>query len=371
MPTSKKIEKKKIEWTKSKKIAATVLGVAVIAAIVFGIIVAARGLGRIKPIKRTDMEAKVVGECAGYEVRYDELRFIACTCRSELEGKYGNYDSLDGEVKASFDAELKERVFDAIENNYAVLALAEEYGINANSRDVEKNVQAEVELFIEKYYAGEFEAYKDELEKMGLGDAFFRLIQKIDYIEKLLLEKFESEKIGVDYSVENIAEFTDYVMTGGDYVRTIHAFYPKTSQNINTSNSRQRAEDTAKMLAEISDGEKRYSAMRSAIGEAPFVAGISMTNDGIYFTYGQMEKEYEVAAFELDTYGVSGVIETADGYYVIMRLEPELETVKKKAGELLNQYHYVIIKNAIDAQKEKISFTPNEYFDSLVLGEIK
>ena len=110
--------------------------------------------------------------------------------------------------------------------------------------------------------------------------------------------------------------------------------------------------------------------MRLAIGEAPFVPGISMTSDGIYFTYGQMGKAYESAAFELDIYGVSGVIETEDGYYVIMRLEPELETVRKKAGELLTQYQYAVMKTAIDAQKEKIEFVPNEAFDALDLVEI-
>jgi parvulin-like peptidyl-prolyl isomerase len=125
------------------------------------------------------------------------------------------------------------------------------------------------------------------------------------------------------------------------------------------------------MLKAIVGGEARYSAMRSAIGEAPFVPGISMTSDGIYFTYGQMGDAYESAAFALDIYGVSDVVETADGYYVIMRLEPELETVRRKAGELLSQYQYAVIKKAIDGQKQKIEFAPNEAFDALSLVEIK
>ena len=262
-------------------------------------------------------------------------------------------------------------MLDAIENNYAVFALAQEHGIKIDSRDAEKHVQEAVELFVEQNYGGDFDLYKEALVQMGLSDAFFRLVQKTDYIENLLLEKFEDEKIGIEYSAENITEFTDYVMTGGDYVRTIHVFYPKTSQHINTSNSRERAEDAAGMLAAIADGEARYSAMRSAIGEAPFVPGISMTSDGIYFTYGQMGDAYESAAFELEAYGVSGVVETEDGYYVIMRLEPELDVVRRKASELLNQYRYAVMKKAVDEKKEEISFIPNEYFNRLTLGEVK
>ena len=371
MPESKKIEKKKFEWTKQKKIAATVIGVAFASAIVFGILVVAMRLGGVRPIRRTEQEAVVVGECAGYEVRYDELRFITITCRSPLEAKYGKYDTLGEAEKSAFEAELEAKVLDTIENNYAVFALANEYEINTNSHDIEKKVQEKIELFVEQNYEGDFDLYKNALSEMGLSDAFFRLVQKVDCIEELLLEKLESEKIGVEYGVENITEFTDYVMTSGDYVRTIHVFYPKALQHIDTSDSKQRAEDAAEMLKAIVGGEARYSAMRSAIGEAPFVPGISMTSDGIYFTYGQMGDAYESAAFALDIYGVSDVVETADGYYVIMRLEPELETVRRKAGELLSQYQYAVIKKAIDGQKQKIEFAPNEAFDALSLVEIK
>lgn len=370
MPESKKIEKK-FEWTKQKKIAATVIGVALASAIVFGILVVAMRLGGVRPIRRTEQEAVVVGECAGYEVRYDELRFITITCRSPLEAKYGKYDTLGEAEKSAFEAELEARVLDTIENNYAVFALANEYEINTNSHDIEKKVQEKIELFVEQNYEGDFDLYKNALFEMGLSDAFFRLVQKADCIEELLLEKLESEKSGVEYGVENITEFTDYVMTSGDYVRTIHVFYPKASQHIDTSGSKQRAEDAAEMLKAIVGGEVRYSAMRSAIGEAPFVPGISMTSDGIYFTYGQMGDAYESAAFALDIYGVSDVVETADGYYVIMRLEPELEAVRRKAGELLSQYQYAVIKKAIDGQKQKIEFAPNEAFDALSLVEIK
>ena len=367
MPASKKIGEKKFEWTKKKIIAAAIIGVSVLCTVIFAIVAVTMNLGRVKPIKSTDKEATVVGECAGYEVRYEEVRYITSLYRSELDARLGKYEDLDAEGKAQYESELEALVLENIENNYVVLSLCDKYGIDTDSLALDKQVQSDIELFVEDNFDGKFEDYKLWLAENKLSDTFFRLIYKVEYLEGQLLDYFVENKINIGYDEESRAEFTEYVMTSGDYVRTVHAYYPKTSEYTDVSDSLERAKATAKLLAAEGDGERRYSLMRSAIGQAPFVAGISMTSDGIYFTYGQMGESYENAAFALENYGVSDVVETEDGYYVIMRLELELETVKKKSNELLAQYQFVALKSAEDLQREAIDFVPNDFFKGLSL----
>ena len=361
-------------WTRKKIIAASIIGVAVIAAIIFAIIVMVNGLERVRPIKSTELEAMVVGECAGYEVKYEELRYVTLICRAELDSKLGRYDTLDEATKALYRSELEAQVFAKLEENYVVLSLAEEYGINTDSWKIAKEVQASIEEFVAENCNDSVDEYKSALASQNMTDSLFRLVYKADLVESMLLDKLVEDGDRIIYSVDDIdsvVEFTEYVVESGDYVRTIHVYYPKTSEYVDVSDSLERAEKLAAELAAESDDEARYSIIFSAIGEAPFVPGISIMNDGIYFTHGQMGEAYENAAFSLDYFGTSSVVESADGYFVIMRLEPEIDAVRKKVNVLLAQYQYAVLYSLENEQRAKIEFVPNEYCGQISLIDIE
>ena len=108
---------KKKEWTRKKIVAVSILGIAVVAAAVFAIIVIVNGLGRVKPIKSSEQDATVVGSVAGYEVRYEELRYITLACRAELDDELGKYNTIDGQAKTKYEEELKARVLLKLEEN--------------------------------------------------------------------------------------------------------------------------------------------------------------------------------------------------------------------------------------------------------------
>jgi hypothetical protein len=62
------------------------------------------------------------------------------------------------------------------------------------------------------------------------------------------------------------------------------------------------------------------------------------TADGYYFAEGQMEEVYEAATFALPYYGVSDVVETYSGYYVIVRLPLDEDYVDKKLTTLIEDF---------------------------------
>jgi hypothetical protein len=366
--------KKPFEWTKKRKIAAAVIGASVLAAIVFVVIILVMQIGTVRPIKSTDEEAREVGKVAGFTVRYEELRYITLTCREQLDAEFGiEYELLDVEGRARYEAALSSMVADKIKSNYVILSLCEKYGIATDSKAADEYVAEQLQTLVDEELGGSVKKYREWLAENKLTDSFLRLMYKVDYLESKLLDKFVEDKIGIEYDNKNKAEFVDYVMNGGDYVKTIHAFYPHKHPNPqNTAyNAYSRAVAALDNLKAIEDSEARFERMRTEIGKAPFVQGFSVTGSDYYFTYGQMGEKYESEAFSLDIYGVGDLIRTNDGYYVIMRVPMVEDEVQMRVNELLSQYQYATLKRAEDARREELTFEGNEYFDGLKLIDIK
>lgn len=363
----------KKKWTKKKKIAAAILITAAASFVIFIGILIAVNLNGVRPIKSTEEEARVVGEVAGFEVRYEELRYITLLHRSSLDSKYGEYSTLNGETKKVYEEELRERVLEDIENNYVILSLCNDYKIDADSKKVNDHVQNTIESIVENDHGGSMDNYKAWLKKNNQTDAFLRLTVKTVHLESLLYDYFVQNKIGVEFNEENADKFTKYVMDneGESWIRTIHLFYPKQSDYYDVSKSLPSAQNALERLKGESDGEERHYLMMSLIGGAPFVNGYSTIENGFYFTEGSMGEDYENAAFALDVYGVSDIVEAEEGYYVIMRVPMEENHVKRQVNDLLTQYRYASLKRKMDEKREKISFKGNDYFNSLNLIDIK
>jgi len=359
------------KWTKSKIIAASVLGLAVLSFIIVAIIAIVFQLGPVRPIKSSDEDARAVGEIGGFEVRYEELRYFASVRMAELDGELGEYASLDGDKRAEYEKELEKLVKADISDLYVIYSLCEDFNIDADSNEAEKFVQGKVEELIDGKFEGDKKAYKNWLAESSLTDSVLRKLYKVSFLETELIDYLEEAENGIEYGAENVEEFIDYVVNGGDFVRTIHAFYPKKSDVIDTSDSLVRARTAAEQLSSASGDEERYSIMTQVIGKAPFVDGFSTTGNGFYFTYGQMGDIYESASFALKEYGVSGVVETEDGYYVIMRLPLDEDQVTANRTALLANYKYGVLKGYLDEKREKLAFTPNEYYGEIKLTELK
>jgi len=358
-------------WTKNKIIAVSIIGAAVLSFIVFMVIVLVMNLGPLRPIKSSEQDNRVVGKCGGYDVRYEELRYITLLHKATLDNSLGEYEELDEATRAAYNAELEKRVMDDIVSNYVILSLCDEFGIDTDSVSLDKEVQAQVEAFVESDLGGSKDDYVAFLADNDLTDAFLRLMYKVNILEGKLLDHFVENGIDIEYGEENKGEFVKYVMGNEEWLRTIHVYYPKESEYIDTSKSLERATAASERLNEESDDNKRHAAMKSEIGKAPFVSGYSTTGNGIYFTHGQMGDAYESAAFGLETYGVSDVIEVEHGYYVIMRLPKIEEDVKINADALLTQYQYAVLKTYENAQKKEIEFVGNSYFEGLKLSDIQ
>ena len=401
---------KKNWWNKKKIIAVSIIGAALLAAIIFSVVVLAT---TVFPIASTEEESRVVGHFGDFEVKYEELRYVTLLNKRNLDVELGKYGELDAEGKQEYEKLLKERVYEDIKSNYVILTLCNEYGIRTDSLVLRMKVQEDIQSFVDDTFGGNASKYKEWLKEEGLTDTFLRFTFRVDYLEKELQEHFVKNKIDIKYDETDLNGFVDYVMNGGDFVRTIHIFYPtkhpytseevrkafvsqmpqgeldddeyasmkhawlqklkEDADNYNSISAFDRAVSASAELISVKNDEDRYNEIKKYIGKAPYIEEISIPSHvaGIYMTYGQMDKTYEDAAYGLEAYGVSGAVKTDDGYFVIMRLPLREEDVKDQAVELLAKYQYVPLKLREDEVRGEIKFEGNEYFDGISLIDIE
>ena len=374
--------KKAEKWNKKRKLAAAIIIAGVACTLIFAILMTGSYFNSVRPIKSTEEESLVVGECGGFEVRYEELRYVTLLYKQSLDVQLGKYETLDESGKAEYEKRLEELVLDDLKSNYIILSLCGEYGIKTNSRGAKNYVNNELKEFVKGAFGGDMKKYKEWLSENNLTDSFVRLMYRVDYLESQLLDYFIANSVNIEYDENSLGEFADHIMASEEWAKVIYAYYPKNSVTAthngqsyvvwDAERSLPTAQAAAEALAAIDSDSERFSYMtKSVIGKAPMVQGYTITGTGVYFTVGQMGEEFESATFALELYGTSGVIELDTGYYVIMRLPLEEDEVKKQAAELLTHYQYGALKKCEDAKEAEISFVGNEHFESLSLIDIE
>ena len=385
-PISREELKEIVKKRKKKKIfLVTCITVAtIVVAALIGLLI--WQIARVKPIKRTDELAEVVGKVGNYDIYYDEFSYLVSIHKADVEYKYGKVNwGGDSDFANKCREYVVENVLEDIEKNYTVLTLCEQNGIDIDSKEINREVNEQIKSVIKNDFGGKKAAYKDWLEENGLSDAYYRLVWKVNLLEEKLLSKLIEDGRDIPYSAKNYPDFVEYAKESDDFMCTTHVYYPKWYtaydydengkvisylENV-SENAVSLADNAAKSLSEISDNEQRYEEIRKHIKSCQYlVEGITMTNtDAVYFTYGLMGEEYESAVAALGEYGTSGVVETEDGYFVIMRLPKDEDYIDNHAEDLLNKYQIGKLLLLEDKIAKELEFECSDIL-SLVSAEL-
>ncbi|MBE6548012.1 MAG: hypothetical protein E7667_03935 [Ruminococcaceae bacterium] len=340
---------------------------------------------RLKPIKRTEEQARVVGQVGEYDIYYDEFSYLVGIHRSDIENKYGEVD-WNGDSEASKKAvnELTAAVLRDIEQIYVVLELCEEHGIKTDERKINKQVNEKIQSVIDTSFGGERDGYYDWLEKNNLSDAYYRLVCKMNILEEQLLEKLISDGDYIKYNIDNRVDFSKYVSENDEAMCSVHIYYPKIYKKYTRNEdgqivsymadvSAQTKAEAAEALTEIraaKNNDERMEIFNKFVGNKYMVEGITMeTTDPIYFWEGLMDDEYEDAAEELGEYQVSDVVETEDGYYIIMCMPKNTDYIKANADTLLSRYQGAKLLSLENKMAEKLSFKCSD-ISALIVKEL-
>lgn len=304
----------------------------------------------------------VVGRVGNYDVYYEELRWMTLQYKDLMAAQYGEDIWENSETAEKYRDELEDAVFSNIIANYAVLTLCDddilkmngEKLIDINGEQVTSIVEEYVDATIEE--AGGKSEYEKSLKKNYLTDSLYRFMTGVDVCESILFNYYcsltiidDSDEAAIDYIYDN-------------FIRTVHV-YIQNDEGEDVAANKALAEAVKLKLEAGEDVGKlieNYSDDRYMTG-----------TDGCYFTKGQYSEAYENAAFALAIGQTSPVVETYSGFYVIQRQELDGAYIGLHfTTELKDQYLLAVFNKEIDKCKETLSFTPNDFGDSLDLVEL-
>jgi hypothetical protein len=269
---------------------------------------------------------------------------------------YGETIWDTAESRELYRAELEKAVMDNITSNYAVLALCDEVQIKHTEKAIEEAVQKYVQETVDQL--GGMKVYREQMESEFLTDHFFRFSLAVSFCETELMYVYTDDLGLIERDEDKIYD----MIMGGDFARTLH-IYIENNPGDDVEKNRALAQDIRR---QIDEGEK-FNTLIGRHSEDFYMT----TTNGYYFTHGEMVKEYEDAAFALEIGAISDVIETADGFYIIQRLEPQTEYVLSNLSTLIDQYQYAMLYNMIDEKQAELSLIWNDYGKTLDLTTLK
>jgi hypothetical protein len=154
----------------------------------------------------------------------------------------------------------------------------------------------------------------------------------------------------------NELDFLDYAYEGG--FCAVYHIYVENDPGEDIEQNRAKANEARQKLL---DGTDIKQLIGSTYNEDVYLVG----TDPYYFTKGEFEEVYEQAAFSLKIGGISDVIETADGFYVLVRQPLDQNYLVKNVQELMERYEYVQVESLIDECRDLLTVELNEYGASL------
>lgn len=345
---------------------------------------------KTRELEPTELDSRVVGTVGEYDICYDEFSFLVYEYRRTLEDKYGEGIWNNPETAEMYRTELEELVYEGIKANYVILTLCDEYGYEdaLNKRDIKKSVDSYIYTMVcaaynEKYSSAEketsdgeteevtdseeetslsskqmkeaYEYYEKTLRDEGLTDRVMRTFIAVQYAESKLYDIF-CEKDLIPYGDDDIWE----IMISDDFACADHIFIKcesekdfeeKYSKAVEVRDALRNGD--AKLEDYIKDGTDRDFSRPSTAH--------------YYFIKGEMEEAYENAAFALEIGGVSDVVKTDDGYYVIQRYEKDITFMNTHISQYSTQISYAKMLEIVNARRAELSFEFNELGKTLDL----
>lgn len=331
------------------KIIAALLLLAIIAAAVVAIVYAVKKAEEEKYLASYGRSALEVGS---YTVTYDLYRYFYLNYRDEMEYLYtdenGTVDT------ASLDRAVREQVENAVRGLYGSVALAADYGITPSDGDVKAAMLEYVDA-IKTYYDTDAK-YKAELEANYMTENVFEFLMSVDSLEDKLFPVLVSDGGVIEDNDEKLLE----MFRGDAFVRAKQIFI----ENDEGEDAEQNRAIAEEALAAYKDGE----SLDTLIGR--YSEDYSMPSEGYYFTYLEMIEEFESAAFALKDGEVSSVVESDDGFHIIVRLPKDEAYLSDNFSDLKAQYQTSAFYRMIDGRSETLRIRESDYVRALSYEEI-
>ena len=316
-----------------------------------------------RPIHASPRATRAVATVGDVEILYEELYFITMRYIAELKLAHGE-NALDDEANRQ---ELERFVWESfVSRDTALISLGYEYGIDVYKGDIADSVQELMDGFLADNFDGDRKAYVEELAKMHMTDHYVR---KCFGVEDYLATDIVVEMAKRGELVTDDAAVLE-TLNSDKFIRTVHVFINKSNSVYSDAEHRAHAAEIQAAIAACTDSDARYEAMCDAIGGKYNNDFGDPLGNGYYFTHGEMDEAYEGAAFALADYGVSDVVETDDGYYIIMRLPKDTAYINEHFGTLRDKSYFVTLNQKVDEKLATMTLSKTNFGEKLDLTNL-
>ena len=309
-----------------------------------------------RPIRPSEQDLRVVATCEGYDIYYDELRYVVMTYKQAYQAKYCQTVWTDPALTEQYLPLLKQDVSESLKSNYAILALGAEFGIDINDDSIQDQVQTLVAEQIEAL--GGRKPYRRLLEISYMTDHFVRLTVGADLCESQL--SYAMKLAGL--IIANEKDFIPYAMDDENMCAVYHVFVGNDAGD-DIEQNRQTAAHVRELLL---GGEDIKKLISSAYNEDIYAPATPY-----YFMKTEYEQAYEDAAFALAVGEVSEVVEGEDGFYVLVRQPLSENDILSNLTSLLQRYQYAQVETLLAEHRKGMTVEWTDYGRSLDLVAMK
>ena len=272
----------------------------------------------------------------GEKITCDEYAFFLGTMKEMIAQESSldltdenSWHTVEIDNKKAIDI-AKEKAFDDAVSLMVQVQKAKEEGIVFDETD--KTTLRKQKQSIISMYGGE-SVFEEQLKKWQVSpDTFDTIMQNYMYASKLQAKYIaENEKINAISEEDILAKYDslkEEMMRETIFVKHILAL---SNDAENDEQAKERAQAT---LARLAAGEDFDTLMREVSDDA------QSSYDGYSFRHndGQMDADFDNAAYALSVGETSGLVKTRFGYHIIKRLEanPEIEPLEQVRDSIVS-----------------------------------
>ena len=274
------------------------------------------------PLTRADETVMTIG---GYPISVMEYNHYLYPVRMEYEGDDPTYWKTHLEEGEN----IKNQALEMFRDNCAMLQWAKDVGIELTDEEREE-VRQTIEQ-VKSSYETEADFYA-ALEENYLTVELYQKIYEDSMIYNKLYEYVFTQSDMKEVTDEELAAYAEE----NGYLGAKHILFATTGDETADAEKLALAED---VLAQLQAGAD-FDTLMMEYTEDP---GITYYPSGYTFTDGEMVAEFEQAVKELGVGEMSGIVQSPNGYHIILRVAPDTTTmtdgvIQQRAAAKIDEY---------------------------------
>ena len=294
-----------------------------------------------------------VAKSGGYEVLFEELRFVILTKKAEFKKIYSEdvFDTPEG--IAAHREEFEAAVIELLKENYVVLAACSHYlpNLKIDDKSITEAVDAMMEETIEQM--GGKDAFKEYAEAIFMTENLMRFTLAVYQMEVALLAELAARN--EFFASDEDTEFLEWIRQGnGAYVQ--HLFIRNDEEDDVEANRALAQEARALLLS----GEKNINSL---VGNSRYNED-TLNTAPYYMIRGVYDEALEATALTLPEAGaISTIVETDEGFYVFVRLPDTDSQLLGQIDSLLSSYQWANTERIKESFRNSVTFEWLEVID--------